>query len=79
MKKIIALFALTFALTGCASNSDIQKLQSEIDGLNSKVAAADSKIDAVNAKCELKHAECEKHCKTLESKLDRVFKKAQLK
>ena len=81
--KGLFLVALLTTLSGCATNSDIEKLQSQINSLDSKTSGEyvelNSKIQEVKQQCDLKHSQCDEHCKTLDSKLDRVFKKSQLK
>lgn len=81
--KILGIFLVAlFALTGCASTSDVKALQAQVSALESNDKVVNSEITELKAKvaaCEVKHAECEKHCKALTSKLDRVFKKAQMK
>ncbi len=50
MEKVIKLlmFSLSVSLvTGCATTSEIEKLQSQVDGLNASVRQAS--VDAVNA------------------------------
>lgn len=73
------LLTLALLITGCASTSDVEKLDTRL----SLVEKAQEKLNAEIQKCHTKMAEnaqqCETHCKKLESKLDRVFKKAQQK
>lgn len=81
--KILGIFLVAlFALTGCASTGDVEALQAQVSALESNEKVVGSEITTLKGKvaaCEAKHAECDKHCKTLESKLDKVFKKAQYK
>lgn len=82
MYKII-LLSTFFILTGCATNSDIEKLQAQIDSANSKISlnndTLQSEIDAIVAKCAIQHKNCVEHCKSFDEKLNRLFKKSSLK
>ena len=79
--EIPVVFNVLYRTT--AENISLTQLQSQIDGLDSKVSGEyvelTSKIQDVQQQCESKHKQCEQHCKTIDSKLDRVFKKSQLK
>ena len=84
MKYLI--LATLVALTGCASTSDLAALQSRVEIVenSSKVVANDvAELTEKVTKCELQvkkqHEDCVQHCKTIDSKLDNVFKKSQLK
>lgn len=80
--KIFAVLAIAFLATGCASIGDVEALQAQVSALESSDKALSSEIADLQGKvaaCEAKHAACDKHCKALESKLDKVFKKAQYK
>lgn len=88
MKKIALLFTI-FALTGCATSSDIENLQGQIDALSPKVAAAsnsaaDAKALAAQASARAGAAEqaanlAAQYAKDTNEKLDRMFNKAQYK
>jgi len=81
MKKIL-IVSLLLLTTACASKSDITTLQSEIDTLRSNQTSFAKEVTACKEQMVAlteKQSKCESHCKTLESKLDKVFKKAQYK
>lgn len=78
MKKII-ITSLLLLTTACASTSDINTLQSEIDTLRHNQVTLEKNVENVKTACDLKHAQCIEHCKAVDSKLDRVFKKSQHK
>ena len=81
--KILSIFLVAlFALTGCASTSDLEALQGRVSAVESATKVSSSEISALKdkvAKCEAKMEKCDTHCKTLESKLDKMFKKSQYK
>jgi murein lipoprotein len=92
MKKVTKLSMIAMAATlvvGCATNSDIDNLQSQIDGLNSKVsqasadaasaqrAAADAAAKAADAESAANRAA--QYAQDTNSKLDRMFKKSMMK
>jgi len=84
MKYLI--LATLVALTGCASTSDLEALQGRVDLLenSNKVVANDvAELTEKVVKCEnevqKQYQDCVKHCKTIDNKLDNVFKKSQLK
>ena len=76
------ILTLALLVTGCASTSELEKLDSRV----TLVEKAQEKLNQEIQKCHVKMAQiedkaqqCEAHCKKLESKLDRVFKKSQQK
>jgi hypothetical protein len=82
MKHMVLVGLLAVLATGCASIGDLEALQERVNSLesNHKVIAQ----EVANCKTQMnalaeKQEHCDKHCKLLESKLDRVFKKSQLK
>jgi murein lipoprotein len=88
MKKIALLFTI-FALTGCATNGDIENLQGQIDALAPKVAAASnsaSEAKALAAQASARAGAAEQaanlaaqYAKDTNEKLDRLFNKTQYK
>ena len=69
-------------LTGCATQGDLDILDSKIAALeasNTKLAQAIKDCDSKVAHFDSKVKQCEAHCKTIESKLDKVFKRSQYK
>jgi|LakMenEpi03Aug12_release.lakeMendotaPanAssembly.Ray.scaffolds.fasta_scaffold2336130_1 cell division protein FtsB len=91
MRKLGILFTVALiGLTGCATNSDIAKLQHEIDVVEANSKLTNEEIQTLKHNCNQmqsaakeQHLKCVEHCKTIESKLDskldRMFKKSQLK
>jgi murein lipoprotein len=90
MRKLGILFTVALiGLTGCATNSDITKLQSEIDVIESnqktlvsELADTNKAVTVLNVKTDaaVKAAlMAEQYCKDINTKLDRLFKKSQLK
>ncbi|PPD05629.1 MAG: hypothetical protein CTY29_00155 [Methylobacter sp.] len=92
MKKLIKLSLIAMASTlvvACASNSDIENLQSQIDGLKTQVAQASadaSSAQTAAASAAAKAADAEQaanraaqYAQDTNSKLDRLFKKSMLK
>ena len=92
MKKIVKISAVVLAAglaTGCASTSDIDKLQEQIDGLKSQVStassdAAQAKQSAAEAASKAAAAEAAanraaQYAQDTNSKLDRMFKKSMMK
>ena len=90
--RFLKVLAVTFAIglaTGCASNSDIGKLQSEIDGLKDQISTASadaSKAQSSAAEAASKASSAEsaanraaKYAEDTNSKLDRMFKKSMMK
>ena len=92
MKNIVKISAVVLAAglaTGCASTSDIDKLQEQIDGLKSQVStassdAAQAKQSAADAASKAAAAEAAanraaQYAQDTNSKLDRMFKKSMMK
>ncbi len=92
MKKVIKLSMIAMVaslVVGCATNSDIEGLQSQIDGLKSSVASASS--DAASAKAAADAAAAQaaaaesaanraaQYAQDTNSKLDSMFKKSMMK
>ncbi|MFA6162069.1 MAG: Lpp/OprI family alanine-zipper lipoprotein [Methylobacter sp.] len=85
MKKVmkLSMIALVASLVvGCATNSDIENLQSQIDGLKTSVAQASS--DAADASAKAAAAEsaanrAAQYAQDTNSKLDSMFKKSMMK
>lgn len=84
--------ALAF-ITGCASNSDIAKLHDDIEAisenqktLNSELVNTNKALSQVTARVDAKvenavtaAERAEQLCKDINTKLDRLFRKSQLK
>ncbi|MDA1342537.1 MAG: Lpp/OprI family alanine-zipper lipoprotein [Proteobacteria bacterium] len=71
MKKFIKISMIALAaslVVGCATNSDIENLQTQLDGLKTSVAQASS--DAASAA---------QAAQDTNSKLDNMFKKSMMK
>ena len=69
-------------VVGCATNSDIENLQSQIDGLKTSVAQASS--DAASAQSAAQEAKdaanrAAQYAQDTNSKLDSMFKKSMMK
>lgn len=82
MKKVIMLFAIALLATGCASTSDLEALQGRVDAIEASDKVTANEIEDLKQKmanCENKHKQCIEHCKTVNSKLDNLFKKSQFK
>ena len=92
MKKIakISMIALVAGLTvGCATNGDIENLQSQIDGLKTSVAqassdaaAAQSAANDASAKAAAAEAAANRaaqYAQDTNSKLDNMFKRSMMK
>lgn len=87
--KVLAIVSVIGIATGCASSSDIDKLQSEIDGLKDQISTASSdaaKAQSSAAEAASKAASAEsaanraaKYAEDTNSKLDRMFKKSMMK
>jgi len=82
MKKLVLVGLLAVLATGCASTGDLVDLQNRVSSLEADRTSL--ALEVANCKTQMgalaeKHEQCAKHCKTLETKLDRVFKKSQLK
>ena len=92
MKKVIKLSMIALAaslVVGCATNGDIEGLQSQIDGLKTSVAQASSDAAAAQsaaADAASKAAAAEsaanraaQYAQDTNSKLDSMFKKSMMK
>ncbi|WP_411725561.1 Lpp/OprI family alanine-zipper lipoprotein [Methyloglobulus sp.] len=85
MKRLIkvSMIALAASLViGCATNSDIENLQTQIDGLKTSVAQASS--DAASAQAAAADAKASsdraaQYAQDTNSKLDSMFKKSMMK
>lgn len=85
MKRLIkvSMIALAASLViGCATNSDIENLQTQIDGLKTSVAQASS--DAASAQAAATDAKASadraaQYAQDTNSKLDNMFKKSMMK
>lgn len=85
MKKLIKLSMIALAaslMVGCATNSDIENLQTQIDGLKTSVAqassdAASAQTAAADAKAAAERAA--QYAQDTNSKLDNMFKKSMMK
>ena len=79
----VSMIALTASLmVGCATNSDIENLQTQIDGLKTSVAqassdAASAQSAAADAKAAAERAA--QYAQDTNSKLDNMFKKSMMK
>jgi murein lipoprotein len=85
MKRLIkvSLIALAASLVvGCATNSDIENLQTQIDGLKTSVAQASSDAASAQASAADAKAAAERAAQLSQdtnSKLDSMFKKSMMK
>jgi outer membrane murein-binding lipoprotein Lpp len=85
MKKVMKLSMIAMVaslVVGCATNSDIENLQSQIDGLKTSVAQASS--DAASAQSAAQEAKdaanrAAQYAQDTNSKLDSMFKKSMMK
>lgn len=90
--SVLKVLVVTLAIgltTGCASNSDIDKLQLEIDGLKDQISTASddaAKAQSSASEAASKAASAEsaanraaKYAEDTNSKLDRMFKKSMMK
>ena len=80
--KVVLVGLLGILATGCASTSELAALEGRVSSVEASQSALAQEVS--NCKSQMntlsdKQAQCDKHCKTLESKLDKVFKKAQYK
>jgi len=69
-------------MVGCATNSDIENLQTQIDGLKTSVAQASSDAASANASAADAKAAAERaaqYAQDTNSKLDNMFKKSMMK
>ncbi len=92
MKKLVKFSAVVLSaglFVGCATNSDIESLQSQIDGLSDQTAKALSEAGAANAAAssaaesaaaaEVAAIEAARLSEDTNSKLDRMFKHSMMK
>ena len=85
MKRLMKLSMIALAaslMVGCATNSDIENLQTQIDGLKTSVAQASSDAAAANAAASDAKAAAERdaqYAQDTNSKLDNMFKKSMMK
>jgi len=86
MKQLVLIGLLALLATGCASTSSVEQLQQRLDTVEANEKVTNEEIQVLKRACDQmqktakeQHLKCVEHCKTLESKLDRVFKKSQLK
>jgi murein lipoprotein len=85
MKKLVKLSMIALAaslMVGCATNSDIENLQTQIDGLKTSVAQASSDAASANAAAADAKAAAERaaqYAQDTNSKLDNMFKKSMMK
>jgi len=92
MKKVLKLSMIALAASlfaGCATNGDIENLQSQVDGLKTGVAQAQSDASAAQsaaADAASKAAAAEsaanraaQYAQDTNSKLDSMFKKSMMK
>lgn len=86
MKKLVLVGFLLALASGCASTSSVEQLQSRVEALDSNAKLTKDEIQSLKNVCNQmqstakeQHLKCVEHCKTLESKLDKVFKKSQYK
>jgi outer membrane murein-binding lipoprotein Lpp len=85
MKKLmkVSMIALAASLVvGCATNSDIENLQTQIDGLKTSVAQASSDAASAQASAADAKAAAERAAQLSQdtnSKLDSMFKRTMMK
>jgi murein lipoprotein len=85
MKKLmkVSMIALAASLVvGCATNSDIENLQTQIDGLKTSVAQASSDAASANAAASDAKASADRaaqYAQDTNSKLDNMFKHSMQK
>ncbi len=83
--KALKIMAIAFAASltvGCATNSDVENLQTQIDGLKTSVAqassdAASAQTAAADAKAAAERAA--QYAQEANSKLDRRFHRSMMK
>lgn len=77
------LFAVLMVVSvGCASTADLKSVSDQVALVQAKQLELESKIAALQThvdKCDTHMNSCTEHCSQVDSKLDRVFKKAQQK
>jgi murein lipoprotein len=85
MKRLVKVSMVALAaslMVGCATNEDIENLQTQIDGLKTSVAQASSDAAAANAAASDAKAAAERaaqYAQDTNSKLDNMFKKSMMK
>ncbi|NOU21224.1 MAG: hypothetical protein HOO93_05445 [Methyloglobulus sp.] len=85
MKKLIKVSMIALAaslVVGCATNSDIENLQTQIDGLKTSVAQASSDAASAQASAADAKAAAERAAQLSQdtnSKLDNMFHKSMMK
>ena len=85
MNRLVKLSMIALAaslMVGCATNSDIENLQTQIDGLKTSVAQASSDAASANASAADAKAAAERaaqYAQDTNSKLDNMFKKSMMK
>jgi murein lipoprotein len=85
MKRLVNVSMIALAaslMVGCATNSDIENLQTQIDGLKTSVAQASSDAASANAAASDAKAAAERaaqYAQDTNSKLDNMFKKSMMK
>ncbi|ESS71375.1 hypothetical protein MGMO_105c00270 [Methyloglobulus morosus KoM1] len=85
MKRLVKVSMIALAaslMVGCATNSDIENLQTQIDGLKTSVAQASSDAASANAAAADAKAAAERaaqYAQDTNSKLDNMFKKSMMK
>ncbi len=85
MKKLVKISLIALAassMVGCATNSDIENLQTQIDGLKTSVAQASSDAAAAQTAAADAKAAAERaaqYAQDTNSKLDNMFKKSMMK
>jgi murein lipoprotein len=85
MRKLVKASLIAFVASlavGCATNSDIENLQTQIDGLKTSVAqassdAASAQTAAADAKAAAERAA--QYAQETNSKLDSMFKHSMMK
>jgi murein lipoprotein len=85
MKKLVKISMIALAaslMVGCATNSDIENLQTQIDGLKTSVAQASSDAAAAQSAAADAKAAAERaaqYSQDTNNKLDNMFKKSMMK
>ncbi|MEQ1543885.1 Lpp/OprI family alanine-zipper lipoprotein [Methyloglobulus sp.] len=85
MKKLVKISMIALAaslVVGCATNSDIENLQTQIDGLKTSVTQASSDAASAQAAATDAKAAAERaaqYAQDTNSKLDNMFKKSMMK
>ncbi len=85
MKKLVKISMIALAasvMVGCATNSDIESLQTQIDGLKTSVAQASSDAASANTAAQAAAADAaaaKAAAMETNSKLDQLFHKTMMK